>query len=108
MRGFSRDILRIMPDVPPHAACASRPERLCFGESGISPLRFLEHGRDARLLTARQAAGGECLPGAPATPLAVGIRAFDEPLRQFLVHRDVVEVAARPAASRDSLRNPAG
>jgi hypothetical protein len=49
----------------------------------------LEHGRDARLLASRQAAGGECPLGTTATPLAAGVLVVDELLRQVLVHRDV-------------------
>jgi len=75
-------------------ANGSHPERLRFGEGGISSLRLLEHGRNPRLLPARQAAN-EGLLDAAAMPLGTSILTVAELLQQFLVHCDVVELAKR-------------
>src|SRR6516165_6033739 len=73
-------------------ANGSHPERLRFGEGGIRSLRRLEHGRNPRLLAARQAAN-EGLADPAAMPLGTSI--LTELLQQFLVHCDVVELAKR-------------
>ena len=79
---------------PQRRANGSHPERLRVGEGGISSLRLLEHGRNPRLLAARQAAN-DGLPDAVAMPLATSILIVAELLQQFLVHCDVVELAKR-------------
>src|SRR5262245_32000780 len=45
-------------------ASKSRPKWLRLNEGAVGKLRILEHGRDARLLTARKTSRSECLLGA--------------------------------------------
>src|SRR5262249_54104106 len=51
----------------------SRPKWLRLSEGAVGPLRILEHGRDARLLTARKTSRGECPLGAAFALLAAGV-----------------------------------
>jgi len=83
---------RALPATCINSRQLSHPKRLRFGEGGISSLRLLEHGRNPRLLAARQAAN-EGLSDAAAMPLGTSI--LTELLQQFLVHCDVVELAKR-------------
>src|SRR5215470_17823249 len=70
----------------------SRPKWLRLSEGAVGTLCILEHGRDARLLTAGKASGGECLLGAAFALFAAGVVHINDLLAQSLMHRDVVEV----------------
>src|SRR5262249_46628709 len=70
----------------------SRPKWPRLSEGAVGPLRILEHGRDARLLTARKTSGGECLLGAAFALFAAGVVHINDLLAQSLMHRDVVQV----------------
>src|SRR5262249_46455087 len=69
-----------------------RPKWLRLSEGAVGTLCILEHGRDARLLTAGKTSGGECLLGAAFALFAAGVVHIDDLLAQSLMHRDVVQV----------------
>src|SRR5262245_1360415 len=70
----------------------SRPKWLRLSEGAVGTLCILEHGRDARLLTARKTTRSECLLGAAFALLAAGVVHINDLFAQSLMHRDVVEV----------------
>src|SRR5262249_57693304 len=55
------------------SASKSRPKWLRLSEGVVGKLRILEHGCDARLLTAGKTTRGECLLGAVLVLLAAGV-----------------------------------
>src|SRR5260370_17679181 len=73
----------------------SGPEWLHFCEDAIGTHCVPEHGRSACLLAARKAAGGKRLLGAASASLVAGRLLVDDPLRQRLMDRNVIQVAER-------------
>src|SRR6516162_10494418 len=70
----------------------SRPKWLRLSEGAVGKLCILEHGRDARLLTARKTSRSECLLGAAFALLAAGVVHINDLFAESLMHRDIVEV----------------
>src|SRR5262245_37160321 len=74
------------------SASKSRPKWLRLSEGAVGTLRILEHGCDARLLTARKTTCSKCLRGAAFALLAAGVVHVNNLLAQSLMHRNVVQV----------------
>src|SRR6516162_1385432 len=74
------------------SASKSRPKWLRLSEGAVGTLCILEHGRDARLLTARKTSRSECLLGAAFALFVAGVVHINDLLAQSLMHRDVVQV----------------
>src|SRR5215831_1608067 len=74
------------------SASKSRPKWLRLSEGVVGKLRILEHGCDARLLTARKTSRGECPLRAAFALLAAGVVHINDLFAQSLMHRNVVQV----------------
>src|SRR5262245_812760 len=74
------------------SASKSRPKWLRLSEGTVGTLRILEHGCDARLLTARKTTRSECLLGAALALLAAGVLRINDLFAQSLMHRDVLQL----------------
>src|SRR6516164_10350449 len=81
------------PTTAARSASKSRPKWLRLSEGEVGTLRILEHGCDARLLTARKTTRSECLLGAALALIAAGVLRIDDLFAQSLMHRDVIQVA---------------
>src|SRR5437016_4500755 len=66
----------------------SRPKWLRLSEGAVGTLCLLEHGRDARLLTAGKTSRSECFLGAAFALFAAGVVHINDLLAQSLMHRD--------------------